>query len=85
MNKEEIKITPNGIKQALDDLLEENEELKGILTDLEEWLKENIELKPLQTTYFFKCDGKQKSISEIELEELKRVDNKIQELKEKYK
>ena len=27
MNKEEIKITPNGIKQAIDDLLNENERL----------------------------------------------------------
>ena len=27
MNKEEIKITPNGIKQAIEDLLNENERL----------------------------------------------------------
>ena len=57
----------------------------AILDELEEWLKENIKLKPLQTTYFFKCDGKQKSISEIELNELKKVLDKIIGLKEKYK
>jgi len=65
-----------------------NQKIKAsnsILTELEEWLEENIKSKPLQTTYFFECDGKQKSISGIELEELKKVNNKIQELKEKYK
>lgn len=59
--------------------------LKNIIFELEKWLKDNIKLKPLQVTYFFEIDHKQKSISEIELNELKRVLNKIQELKEKYK
>lgn len=55
--------------------------LNNIINELEKWIEENIKLKPLQTTYFFNCDGKQRSISEIELKELKRVFNKLQELK----
>lgn len=57
-----------------------NKSLQTRWNSLREWLEKNIKEKPLLTTYFFECDGKQKSISGIELEELKRVLDKMNEL-----
>ena len=55
-------------------------QLQSNWNSLREWIEKNIKEKPLLTTYFFECDGKQKSISTIELEELKRVLDKMNEL-----
>ena len=63
----------------------ENKKLQSNWNSLKEWLEENIKEKPLLTTYFFECDGKQKSISGIELEELKKVLDKMNELEGKDK
>lgn len=85
MSERNVMLYMQALMECYEKLEVENKQLKSTLTELEEWLKENIKLKPLQTTYFFEMEHKLKSISEIELNELKRVLNKIQELKEKYK
>lgn len=74
MNKEEIKITPNGIKQAIDDLLNENEILNK---KVEEFGHKIYKLKKENKKYKEVIDKIFSRITLLKMEDITMETNKV--------